>query len=839
MAVKRKRMVQNNLSLVLGLLLVVSLLAGSRSYAQDEPTVAEVVQILESDQLLAAQPAGLAYIPEGDAFVLLDAAASSGAGFSAFSLYEPATNQARALPGGPVIDDPVNMTYDGSRERLLLLDRTTGQLIAAVLAAAEAAPGTQAAAAIGPSSLVITDRYDVKTLGLQQAAGMTVDPATGVLYILDGGTRRLLRLAPDSAGSYAGTSAQRDGRVTTVDLALPSTAPLRGLAFNVATGHLYVLDPAARALHEVTPAGQLIKVHDLHAQDLAHPYAIVFAPSGDQTDDPNRQDLYVADSGQPFGTPANPDLSAFPNRIYLPLVEDAGSPAADDAAAAAADVILGKVLEIALDQPNLQFQQAAATSTLNLVRTVQTSLWSPSSPDPSGITYNPSTGELIIADGEVDEISRLFTTRKNVYRSSLAGVLQGTMTTIAYSREPTGASYNPGDGHIFYSDDSKRVIFEIDPGSDGQLDSADDLITSFSVTPFAGRDPEDVSYDVIDRALWIIDGLNAEVYHVRPGANNRFDGIPPGGDDVLRQFDTRGLGIIDPEGIYRNPTTGNLLITSRSTTWLWEVTTSGALVHQYDVSAANALKLAGVTLAPGSTSPGVTNVYMVDRAVDNDTNSSENDGRMYEFTLGSAPPATPTAQPGATPTAQPTAAATPTAPPTATPTAAPSATPTAPAGATVTFSPSGDTFVRSDWPNSNYSASSDLRVVGSPSIINTYLQFQVSGLSAAPRNAKVRLYVMDPSSSGGAIYAVSNNYAGTTTPWIESNLRYNNAPPISGAPLSAVGTVASGTWVEFDVTAAIDGNGLYSFAIASTVSNSVFYNATNAGTNTPQLVVTP
>jgi hypothetical protein len=98
---------------------------------------------------------------------------------------------------------------------------------------------------------------------------------------------------------------------------------------------------------------------------------------------------------------------------------------------------------------------------------------------------------------------------------------------------------------------------------------------------------------------------------------------------------------------------------------------------------------------------------------------------------------------------------------------------------------------------------------------------------------------MDPSSSGGAIYAVSNNYAGTTTPWIESNLRYNNAPPISGAPLSAVGTVASGTWVEFDVTAAIDGNGLYSFAIASTVSNSVFYNATNAGTNTPQLVVTP
>ena len=209
--------------------------------------------------------------------------------------------------------------------------------------------------------------------------------------------------------------------------------------------------------------------------------------------------------------------------------------------------------------------------------------------------------------------------------------------------------------------------------------------------------------------LWIIDGMNAEVYHLLPGPNGKFDGVPPDGDDVLNHFDTKVLGIIDPEGIYRDTVSGNLFITSKDPTKVWEVSTAGSLVQIYDVSAANAVKLAGVTLAPNSKSAGDTSIYLVDRVVDNNAVSTENDGLMYEFALrgGSAPTATPTA----TSTPQPTA----------TPVGTP--TPTPVPGAQLTINPSGDTFVRSDWPNSNYSTNTILRVVGSP-IINSYSEVQ-------------------------------------------------------------------------------------------------------------------
>ena len=154
------------------------------------------------------------------------------------------------------------------------------------------------------------------------------------------------------------------------------------------------------------------------------------------------------------------------------------------------------------------------------------------------------------------------------------------------------------------------------------------------------------------------------------------------------------------------------------------------------------------------------------------------------------------------------------------------------------FSPIGDAYVRSDFPNSNYGSNVDVRVVGSPNIINGYFKFELIGVSGIPQSAKLRLYVTDPSNVGGAIYLVSNNYNATTTPWVESGLKYNNAPPVSGTPISTLGSVLTGTWVEFDVKSVINGDGVYSFAVTSSSTNSVYYSSMNAVANRPVLVVT-
>ena len=125
-------------ALLVSLVAVLVLLAGSRSFAQgnvaDTAAVTEVMQTLAPDQLQVTQPTGLAYSGADDTFVLLDASAAGEGGLGAFTLYAPATNTAVALAGGPAVDVGANMTYDGTR--LLLLDGRSGELTAAGVAAA-------------------------------------------------------------------------------------------------------------------------------------------------------------------------------------------------------------------------------------------------------------------------------------------------------------------------------------------------------------------------------------------------------------------------------------------------------------------------------------------------------------------------------------------------------------------------------------------------------------------------------------------------------------------------------------------------------------------------------
>jgi len=194
---------------------------------------------------------------------------------------------------------------------------------------------------------------------------------------------------------------------------------------------------------------------------------------------------------------------------------------------------------------------------------------------------------------------------------------------------------------------------------------------------------------------------------------------------------------------------------------------------------------------------------------------------------GSQPPTVTATATTTTPTATPT---------TTTPTA--TATTTGTPGPVMTFSPTDDSWVRSTSPSSNYGSQDTVRVrLTASETINTYLKFNLSGITGPVQGAKLRLFVADDSPSGGSIYLVSNNLAGSSTPWTESTIRWNNAPPVSGTPLDTAGTATTGTWVEFDVSAAITGNGIYSFAIANGSTNSVLYNSKEAASNRPELVI--
>ncbi len=156
----------------------------------------------------------------------------------------------------------------------------------------------------------------------------------------------------------------------------------------------------------------------------------------------------------------------------------------------------------------------------------------------------------------------------------------------------------------------------------------------------------------------------------------------------------------------------------------------------------------------------------------------------------------------------------------------------------VTFRAVHDASVESTNMATNYGSETSLRVrsSGSPEY-RSYFKFTLAGLTGNVTNAKLRLYVVDEDVNAGSVYPVANTLRASTMDWTQSVLSWNNAPDIAAPALAALGAVKVKTWVELDVTAAVGGNGTYSFAIKSVDAHSVYFSSSE-GSQPPELVVT-
>jgi hypothetical protein len=154
---------------------------------------------------------------------------------------------------------------------------------------------------------------------------------------------------------------------------------------------------------------------------------------------------------------------------------------------------------------------------------------------------------------------------------------------------------------------------------------------------------------------------------------------------------------------------------------------------------------------------------------------------------------------------------------------------------TLSFIPTDDGFVWSNNPANNYGTSSDLRVRKTGEWQIAYFKFNVTRVSGSVTAARLRLSCTDGSNDGGSAYLVSNEVANGVA-WTESGLTWLNAPAVGGLALSSAGVVSSGQIVEFDVTSAINGDGIFSFAIRNASTNVANYSSKEGGV-VPELVV--
>jgi hypothetical protein len=149
----------------------------------------------------------------------------------------------------------------------------------------------------------------------------------------------------------------------------------------------------------------------------------------------------------------------------------------------------------------------------------------------------------------------------------------------------------------------------------------------------------------------------------------------------------------------------------------------------------------------------------------------------------------------------------------------------------VTFTPVADARVYEGSPNSNYGTSFLRTDSGSDPAVETYIRFVVSGVPGVAKTATLRLYATSGTADGPAVF--------TSDPiWTESSINWANRPLRLGAAVADKGSLASGTWVSFDVTPLVAGDGTYGFVLAQTTSDGVDISSREASTNRPQLVVT-
>ena len=120
------------------------------------------------------------------------------------------------------------------------------------------------------------------------------------------------------------------------------------------------------------------------------------------------------------------------------------------------------------------------------------------------------------------------------------------------------------------------------------------------------------------------------------------------------------------------------------------------------------------------------------------------------------------------------------------------------------------------------------------SVKDFLVKFDVSGIGTSTvTDVRLRLFVTNSSSFGGEFLVDSDST------WDESNVTWNTAPTGDLGSAGALGSVRSGTWVEFDLTGWVTADGFLTLRVGnSPTSNGAGYSSKEAAANHPELIIT-
>jgi hypothetical protein len=151
---------------------------------------------------------------------------------------------------------------------------------------------------------------------------------------------------------------------------------------------------------------------------------------------------------------------------------------------------------------------------------------------------------------------------------------------------------------------------------------------------------------------------------------------------------------------------------------------------------------------------------------------------------------------------------------------------------TLTFKAEADAQVEKGNPTVNAGTSGDLEVVkaGGRSV-ESYIRFTVSGVSGTIQNARLRVYsTTDTAENGPALYTTGND-------WTETEINWEDRPARASSESGNQDLIRRYSWVEYDVTALVTGDGTYSFVLAGESEEGLRFSSRESS-NGPQLIIT-
>lgn len=148
------------------------------------------------------------------------------------------------------------------------------------------------------------------------------------------------------------------------------------------------------------------------------------------------------------------------------------------------------------------------------------------------------------------------------------------------------------------------------------------------------------------------------------------------------------------------------------------------------------------------------------------------------------------------------------------------------------FIAEADARVRESSPSTNDGEDDTLQVDGASSTdMESFIRFTLSDLTGAVKSARLRVYVMDNATDNGpAVYA-------TDPSWTEGEITWDNRPERTSPATDNKGNLSANSWVEYDVTPLIAGEGAVSFVLVADSDDGVVFSS-RQGVQPPELTVT-